>query len=1217
MDNVWSLVKHWAVPALRYFRSAASVLPVVAIAFVLIGIWWLGPHWTWRGYTPLAQLSVRILASLLVMIAPVLLWALRVHRRYRQLQAERQQREATQSDPSLPYIEAQARALDRNLASFLNNAQGRRTLYQLPWYLVIGQQDAGKTSLISRSDQRFALTSVTRAERLAPDRLLKHPVEWWISDEAVLIDVPGQISSPQELDTDGLEAAALARDDNSRSDELPAGTGARLWLHLLQWLAEHRSRRALNGVVLVIDIVELLQLSPAQRAQRAHQLRTRLFELTRELGTRLPLYLMLSKVDLLEGFEDLLARLPPATRQEVLGFTFSLTAIAEPDAWLDEFARRLDQFVAVISEHTLDALAAAQDLPARQRLVSLPGVLSGMRPVLMRLFNEMLGSDRFTTPALVRGVFLASVLQQGQTHNAFMLACAQPHRIEPPATDAKPHGRSLVYFAQRVFQQAIYPEAGLAGDNLKVTRSKRRMLWAGSGVAALGVLLATGAWHYYFDVNRDKAERVLAKGREFSSRDIDARVDATGRNLLEPLEQIRGAVTIFGDYRQAWPGVTDFGLYQGRSIGPMVDDAYLRLLSRRFLPAIADGVIDSMNAAPQGSNQQLAALRVYRMLEDRQNRRAGIVEDWMARHWQRAFPGQGQVQAALMHHLEYALKYADADLSQYRERVSEVQQILRKIPLQQRVYMTLAQDAQDQLHAGLDLRNEIGPAFDVVYRPLASPDAPNMHVGVVLPPLLTLKGLREYFEPRSEDIAELALIDQWVLGERRTIDYSSEDRKALAMRLRTLYAAEYVDHWRRALTQLEVADFSDLSHAVSVLEQVTGPAAPLRRLLETVRDNSELSGPALPVKVRGVEVPTVSAADSPVHIIAIRRAFAGLAALLQVEGDKPSYYEEVLSAVNAVHDYTKAIQDSPNRGKAALAAVLTRFSLAAPDPIHTLQRVSSGLPEPLNRQVRKLADQTADVLMIEALRELERRWDTDVYSFYQQRLANRYPFNPAGSDASLEDFEAFLGPKGRLQQFNDQYLNVFIRDNLDALYSDNRGGYLVRSDVLEQLRAAERIRETFFNNEGGLSVRFSLEPMGLSGNKRSSVLGLDGQLISYNHGPANRVALIWPNTLGESPGSKLTLVHGAGNSSSMGFQGPWSLFRLLSRGQLIGRTDTSVELGFRISDGMMRYRLTAEKALNPFTLRPFQGFSLPRTLLGSTPARVAHSGPAPTAEPVL
>lgn len=322
--------------------------------------------------------------------------------------------------------------------------------------------------------------------------------------------------------------------------------------------------------------------------------------------------------------------------------------------------------------------------------------------------------------------------------NAFVREAAQPYKTKLPLREGKAQGKALVYFIQQAFRRVIYQEAGLAGDNVRVARSKRQLLWIGSGVGLLAFSIAIASWQRYFDINSSKAASMFAKTQEYSRHEVDLRLDPTGRNLLEPLDQIRDAVAVFGDYRAAWLGVADFGLYQGRNIGPLVDEAYLSLLSRRFLPALASGVIDAMNAAPSGSEQQMAALRVYRMIEDRDSRRPEWVEDWMARHWQRAFPGQGQLQRDLMQHLKYALAYADTDLPQYRQRVSEVQQALRKLPLPQRVYAGLKQQAQEQLHSGLDLRHQVGPAFDVVYQP--SSGASQGEKEVLLAAMLTAKG---------------------------------------------------------------------------------------------------------------------------------------------------------------------------------------------------------------------------------------------------------------------------------------------------------------------------------------------------------------------------------------------------------------------------------------------------------------------------------------------
>ncbi|MNV04452.1 hypothetical protein D3C71_947480 [compost metagenome] len=488
--------------------------------------------------------------------------------------------------------------------------------------------------------------------------------------------------------------------------------------------------------------------------------------------------------------------------------------------------------------------------------------------------------------------------------------------------------------------------------------------------------------------------------------------------------------------------------------------------------------------------------------------------------------------------------------------------------------------------------------------------------------MLTAAGYHGYFAAHGKDYTDLAMIDRWTLGERQRIDYSEADKQVLAERVRALYSSDYIDTWQRGLNQLEVVDFNDLSQAVTVLGNVISPAAPLRRLVETVRDNTVLSPPSPGVAAAGqprdtvepVAANAITGANVP-QVAAIARPFAPLADLLVAKGDKPSYLDESMAAISRVHDTLKTVHDSPEPGKAALAVVLDRFALKGADPIGNLQRVAVGLPEPLNRQVKKLADESSQVLLIEALKELERRWETDVYRYYQERLAGRYPFNPNSRiDASLEDFTALFGPQGRLAQFKEQYLKLFFDDNLEALYSERRGGYLVRMDVLAQLQAADRIRDAFFNSRGALGVQFSIEPLGLTSSRRSSVLSVEGQLISYSHGAGNSVGLIWPNNQGDSTESRITLVSAAGTSSGLAYRGSWSMFRLLSQARLDSATANSVDLSFSANDGAMRYRITAEKANNPFTQASFDGFALPDTLLAEA-SKPTPPKPAPVAAP--
>lgn len=1221
MWKIWSNLQRFGRPVLRWFKPGVPLMLLVLLVLALGAIWWLGPQWSWGERQPLGSLAARVLATVVLLVLPLLAWALHLRQRTRMLEAEREHDEAVQVDPSLRYVEAQDRDLDRSLRLLQSNLKGRNALYQMPWYLVLGQENSGKTSFVNRSNQNFSLTGEVKAgsRRLQEDPDKIYTIDWWMGDQAVLIDPPGEIISQPRIGAEPKEAGtqdAAAVDKAMPPRRLPAGLPedlhSRLWNSFLAWLGRNRSRRPLNGVVLMVSLVTLLNQKPSDRKALAALLRARLTELSRELGTRPPLYVVLSKFDLLEGFETLFARLPRSAREDIFGFTFSLDSVRNYDAWLEELGVRYDAFLDRLNEQVFDAMADVTETSQRESLYSLVRQLSGLRPVLLGFLADVMGSDRFATPALPRGVFFSSVYQQGVLNNAFVASAAQTYDLREPVNDVHPSGRAMVYFAQQLFQRIIYPEAGLAGDNPRVLAQKKHALALRFGIASLGGALIIGSWYHYYTVNRDKALNVLERSRDFSASAIDGKLDSTGRNLLQPLDQISNAVAVYGDYRDAWPVVADLGLYQGRAIGPKVDEAYLALLSQRFLPALASGVMQKLDGAEADSDAQLAALRVYRMIEDRPNRRPPVVENWMTTQWQAAFPGEDRVQRALMRHLDYAMKYADTHLPQYQTRVSKVQRQLRQIPLPQRVYMTMRRESGTALRSPLDLRSEIGPAFDIVYQPVATApeNVESAPVNGRIDALLTAKGYRGYFAPHSEDLTELAMIDQWALGERSKIDYSEADKAALAERIRAIYSRDYVDTWQRNLNQLEVRDFQDIAQAVGILGSVTSPAAPLRRLLETVRDNSELgSKPAaakaaaqiLTDKTAALGDSAVKAAgdtETPPPIMDIARAFAALSQLLETKGERASYLDETMLAIGNVQDKVRIVHDSPDRGKAALGVVLERFSLKGPDPIANLQRIAAGLPEPMNRQVAKLADESSRVILVEALRELERRWDADVYRFYRERLANRYPFNPASRDeASLEDFTAFFGPQGRLQQFREKYLNLFLEENLEALYSERLGGYLVRSDVLTQLESAERIRDAFFNSRGLLGVQFYVEPLGLAPNKRSSSLSVEGQLVTYNHGPTTSTALIWPNTLAPSNESRVTLVNAGGSSSGLVYRGPWSLYRLLSQARLNGASSTSVDISFSAPDGGMRYRISTEKANNPFTQTLFKGFVLPQTLL--------------------
>ncbi len=1187
-----------------YIRSAGPIVLALGLGLFLAAVWWLGPQWQVRGDYPLASWQVRSMVTLGVVLLLVLIWGWALSRKLRKVNLAKADEQRQEEDPVLVYERRQQRLLDRSLAALKANLPGRHSIYRLPWYLVMGLEDAGKTSLIQRSGQTYTLTNVTRQARTE-----KNPLgfEWWVGDHGVLIDPDGELLSQGKTGGGGPELSN------------------RLWQHFIQWLEKNRSRRPLNGVVLAIDLAQLSTSNEQQRRERSLLLRTRLRELMEQLGSRLPVYIQFTKLDLLHGFAPFFSTLSRSERQQPFGFTFSLDSLQDPDDWLNQFDSEYGKLVTRLNARIPERLAATRDSEERAALYSFTRQLAGLRPILSAHLTELLAADAFSTPALVRGTYFTSVYQEGVPEDAFVAAAAASYGLAGPTQPAQRAGQSVNYFTEQLFPGIIYPEAGLAGDNVRVVHRRRRRVATAAVFAIAAGLGMTAGWQHYFIKNADAAQQVRSEAEHFINNwhPVGSEPDRTGRNLLEPLDQLRDATLAFGDYRNQWPLIADMGLYQGDRVGPEVEQSYLNMLAYQFVPALMMGVMDEMSQSPDDGPERLKHLRVLRMLYDGSGRRAAIVENYMATFWQRQFPGERQVQEQLQSHLAYALAHTDLaamraagdntarmTLIPFSSSVRWAQEELGRIPTSDRVYQDLQSRANRDLSAPLDLAQASGPAFETVFTSVDGDGGKDAGAGRAVPAsgpsvakldrdipgMLTRDGLEHYFIRKSGSVTELALIDAWVLGRRDTIDFSDADEDRLKVQLQDRYAEDYVKTWRGALSQLDIRSFQDLNQGVRILDSLTGGHEPLTRLLSTVRDNTQL--------IRAPEDQTDAARKllerSPEYRMEqdIQRQFSGLNALLVKTGDEPTPLAQILTVIQSLHNYLRTIQESPDRGKAALAAARDRMSLQGADPIFTLQRLARNQPEPVNRMLAKLASESWRVVLNEAVAELERQWYHDVYQPFQQTIARHYPFRQnAGRDVALQDFERFFGPDGTLNVFYRDNLKLFLEDHPEHIVLTTRAS-LVRQDVMDALARAARIRQAFFTRSGSLDVEFAMEPLNLSSNKRRSVMNVDGQLVEFSHGPRQSIPLVWPNTLRDAVESRVTLVPTEVNRSprSLSENGPWALFRLLDKADITGVSASAVDVKFDLDDGEMSYRLHAASNTNPFTQHLLAGYRIPRSL---------------------
>lgn len=1165
------------------FKAAIPALVIVIIVLVNVAIWWAGPWLKVGDEYPLKPMQSRAIASVIFTLVCLAIWGLVQWRRLQTFHAEKLREKQLQEDPYLEYEQRQEAQFNQVMSNMKQSLNQRNYLYALPWYLLLGVENSGKTSLINRSGQNFVFSSVMRASGKQQEN--PFTFDWWIGDDSVLIDPDGELLTQKS--TTENEDGELER---------------RLWLHFTHWLEKTRSRRPLNGVVVALDVAHLATSTTTERRAYANLIRARLRELMETLTTRMPVYIALTKLDLLHGFEPFFRQYTKAEREEVLGFTFELKAGDDLDSWIEEFEQQFAEFVGRINQLLPDALIQCFDAKDRTAMYSFSRQLSGLHDVISQFLHDAFGSDQFSTSALVRGVYFTSVYQQGVPTNAFVDSASRRYSLPHSVNSAQNAKNSTTYFTKNLFKKVIYPEAGIASDNFRVAKNKRRILMLSTLASVIATGLIIVSWQQFYQKNINQADAVLAKVNTFQDNYGDQVLLDSGDDILGPLNTIRDATLEFGFFREKPKYISDLGLYQGHLIGPEVEQTYLHLLENRFLPALMK-IVAANIASAETEEQQLGALRVFRMMTDQSGRYQRMAQNYFSERWQQRYAGDRQTQERLMQHLDYAMQHtnltakrvageeeAELVLAPYDQLIGQTQAELGRLPVEQRVYRNLKLAASGTLGASLDIGTNIGPIFDVVFSQRTETEE-----GLSVPAMLTKDGFETYFIPRSDSVSELALVDSWVLGQTESVDYSEEDKRVLREKIRGLFVADYANTWRNAMNEVDIKYFPDINSAVMVLENIVGNNQPFTRLLNEITQNTMLFPP----------LPSSDAArdelmKSPQFKVAamVDKQFSALNDLINSEENEQAYMDEVMQAVIQLQAYMKAINDAPDVGKAALEATKSRVKLSNADPIYVLQRVAAGMPQPFELMLNKLADESWYVIRQEAIRYLEQRWVNDVYQIYQQKLASRYPFSmQSKKDVALDDFEAFFAPNGTLNQFYEDHLKLFL-DEGGSLTNSANGQSFIRKEVLQQLASAQAIQQAFFNRKGVLDVEFTLEPIELSPNKRRSVINVDGQYVEYSHGPRKNVGLIWPNTLRTAAVSKLTLVPVKNNQSprSINIQGPWAFFRLLDAGEVVGSTATSVDYRFNLDKGNVVYRLHSEADANPFTSSLFKSFNLSKAL---------------------
>lgn len=361
-------------------------------------------------------------------------------------------------------------------AKLLKQAFGANEfMYELPWYLMLGDTNSGKTTLLDGLD-------IKRPFGLGPNiEPLGLPLNWNYFDYGVVLDVRGDV---------------LYSEDKKASK-------SKVWSDLLRQLSYHRARRPLDGLVVTISAEDLYgpkKLSALDMRQKAHILYQKIITIQNNLSMRLPVYVVVTKTDIIPGFDAFTQSFSFSKLKNIFGWSapHGVQQHYSP-SWMEDAAQETQAEIDNLKLQTYTMMHRQEQNLDADALFVFAEEIKQVWENITAFNNQLFADSVYKDPHFLRGIYFTGGADSSKKYTANLELFVQTKSLN-------------ILFAKDVFIEKIFRERNIGVPSYEIVQSIWRNFTAGkitllSGLA-VSCLLAIFA-HYQFRKSKEHFAPVL------------------------------------------------------------------------------------------------------------------------------------------------------------------------------------------------------------------------------------------------------------------------------------------------------------------------------------------------------------------------------------------------------------------------------------------------------------------------------------------------------------------------------------------------------------------------------------------------------------------------------------------------------------------------------------------------------------------------------------
>lgn len=329
-------------------------------------------------------------------------------------------------------------------------------LYVLPWYLFLGESGSGKTTSINSARLSSPFAEVNRISGISGTR----NCDWWFFEQAIIIDTAGRYAIPVDEGRDKEE-----------------------WQKFMSLLVKYRKKEPLNGLIVTIAADKLTGSAPQVLEDDGRSIRRRIDELMRVTGVKFPVYVVITKCDLIQGMTQFCDSLPESSLDQPMGY-LNRNFSGDLASFLDDAMTAIVDRLRALRILLLHRSAGTVD----PGLLLFPEEMNNLKQKISAFMKGAFSDNPYQESVILRGLFFSSGRQEGSPYSNFLnaLGLMTEKEILP--------GTNKGLFLHDLFSGILPKDRSLFTPTRKalewrmITRNLGLVSWVIVGIALCGLL---------------------------------------------------------------------------------------------------------------------------------------------------------------------------------------------------------------------------------------------------------------------------------------------------------------------------------------------------------------------------------------------------------------------------------------------------------------------------------------------------------------------------------------------------------------------------------------------------------------------------------------------------------------------------------------------------------------------------------------------------------